>query len=137
MNPTATTRPLDLHQIHGRYADRRQRLRALDRMGTEGRAAAYDRSELDPYSCALWASDWPAELPLAANVALASRAPDKLDRVAAMRRLTPAERLGAYRANQFSLDGCCLWASLYRHEVPILNGEFEFIARSMPEVCER
>ena len=59
------------------------------------------------------------------------------ERIAALRRMSPDERLGAYRAGAFSLDTCCIWASLFGREVPLRNGEYEFIARSMPEVCER
>ena len=54
-----------------------------------------------------------------------------------LRRLGRQGRLGAYRRGEFDLDTCCLWASAYPHEVPLLNGEFEFIARAMPDVCER
>jgi hypothetical protein len=61
----------------------------------------------------------------------------KSERVAALRRMSPDERLGAYRAGAFSLDTCCLWACLFEREVPRLNGEYEFIARSTPEVCDR
>lgn len=60
----------------------------------------------------------------------------KRERVAALRRLGRAGRLAAYRRGEFDLDTCCLWASSYPGEVPLLNGEFEFIARTMPEVCE-
>jgi hypothetical protein len=58
------------------------------------------------------------------------------ERVAALRRMSPDERFAAYRRGEFDLDVCCLWACRYPREVPLLNGEFEFIARKMPEVCE-
>jgi hypothetical protein len=29
-----------------------------------------------------------------------------------------------------------VWAARWPHEVPLLQGEFEFIALTMPEVCE-
>jgi hypothetical protein len=54
----------------------------------------------------------------------------------ALRRLGRQGRLAAYRRGEFDLDTCCLWAAGYPHEVPLLNGEFEFIARTTPEVCE-
>jgi hypothetical protein len=53
-----------------------------------------------------------------------------------LRRLGREGRLAAYRRGEFDLDTCCLWASRYPSEVPLLNGEFEFIARLTPEVCE-
>ena len=45
-------------------------------------------------------------------------------------------RLAAYRRGEFDFEVCCLWAARYPDEVPLLNGEFEFIARFTPEVCE-
>jgi hypothetical protein len=53
-----------------------------------------------------------------------------------LRRLGRTGRLAAYRRGEFDLGTCCLWASRYPDEVPLLNGEFEFIAAKMPEVCE-
>ncbi len=58
------------------------------------------------------------------------------ERCLILRRLGREGRLAAYRRGEFDLDACCLWAARYPDEVPLLNGEFEFIARSMPEVCE-
>jgi hypothetical protein len=45
-------------------------------------------------------------------------------------------RLAAYRRGEFDFETCCRWAARYPHEVPLLDGEFEFIARTTPEVCE-
>jgi hypothetical protein len=58
------------------------------------------------------------------------------ERREALRRLGREGRLAAYRRGELSLDSCCLWAAGYPHEVPLLDGEFEFIARTTPEVCE-
>jgi hypothetical protein len=58
------------------------------------------------------------------------------ERRATLRRLGRHGRLAAYRRGEFDFQACCLWASRYPDEVPLLNGEFEFIARTMPEVCE-
>ena len=63
-------------------------------------------------------------------------APTSAERVAGLRRMSRDERLAAYRRGEFDLDACCLWACRYPRELPLLNGEFEFIARKMPEVCE-
>jgi hypothetical protein len=68
---------------------------------------------------------------------LDARATTRRERGDTLRRLGRAGRLAAYRRGEFDLDTCCLWASRYPHEVPLLNGEFEFIAVSTPEVCER
>jgi hypothetical protein len=53
-----------------------------------------------------------------------------------LRRLGRQGRVAAYRRGEFDFDTCCQWAAGYPDEVPLLNGEFEFIARTMPEVCE-
>jgi hypothetical protein len=58
------------------------------------------------------------------------------ERRGTLRRLGRDGRLAAYRRGEFDLDTCCLWAAGYPSEVPLLNGEFEFIARLTPEVCE-
>jgi hypothetical protein len=58
------------------------------------------------------------------------------ERREALRRLGRDGRLAAYRRGEFDLDTCCLWSAAYRHEVPLLNGEFEFIARTTPEVLD-
>jgi hypothetical protein len=50
--------------------------------------------------------------------------------------MTPNERIAAMRRGSLSMEQCCAWAARYPHQVPLINGEFEFIATSMPEVCE-
>jgi hypothetical protein len=56
--------------------------------------------------------------------------------VVTLRRLGREGRLAVYRRGEFDFDACCLWAASYPHEVPLLNGEFEFLAVKTPEVCE-
>jgi hypothetical protein len=68
---------------------------------------------------------------------LGAWATTRRERAATLRRLGREGRLAAYRRGEFGFDTCCLWASRYSHEVPLLNGEFEFIALSTPEVCGR
>ena len=58
------------------------------------------------------------------------------ERRALLLRLGRQGRLAAYRAGELDFETCCLWAARWPHEVPVLEGEFEFIARTMPEVCE-
>jgi hypothetical protein len=53
-----------------------------------------------------------------------------------VRRLGREGRLAAYRHGEVDLDACRLWAASYPREVPLLNGEFEFLAVKTPEVCE-
>jgi hypothetical protein len=53
-----------------------------------------------------------------------------------LRRLGREGRLAVHRRGEFDFDTCCLWAASYPHEVPLLSGEFEFLAVKTPEVCE-
>jgi len=51
-------------------------------------------------------------------------------------RMRPAERVAAMRRGDLSLSECLRWASRAAHEVPVLDGEFEFIAARTPEAAE-
>jgi hypothetical protein len=57
-------------------------------------------------------------------------------RLEALWRLTPNERIAAMRRGDLSMEQCCAWAARCPHQVPTINGEWEFIAAYMPEVCE-
>ena len=57
-------------------------------------------------------------------------------RLEALWRMTPNERIAAMRRGDLSMEQCCAWASRYPRQVPLINGEWEFIAAYMPEVCE-
>ena len=41
------------------------------------------------------------------------------------------------RAGELTLKECCQWAARAPREVPIVNGEFAFIAAFTPEVREQ
>lgn len=47
---------------------------------------------------------------------------------ARLARMRPGERRAAYERGELSHRQCYLWAAGWPHEVPIVNGEFEFIA---------
>jgi hypothetical protein len=49
--------------------------------------------------------------------------------------LTPSERVAAMRAGALTLAQCAAWASRYPEQVPLVNGEFEYIALRQPEVA--
>jgi hypothetical protein len=51
-------------------------------------------------------------------------------------KMTPAERVGAMRRGDLSLEQCAAWAARYPEQVPVLNGEYEYIAHLTPEACE-
>jgi len=57
-------------------------------------------------------------------------------RLEAMWRMTPNERIAAMRRGDLSMEQCCAWAARYPRQVPLIDGEWEFIAAYMPEVCE-
>ena len=59
------------------------------------------------------------------------------ERRAVFWRLSPVERIALMRAGELTLKECCQWAARVPHEVPIVNGEFEFIAAFTPEVREQ
>jgi len=50
--------------------------------------------------------------------------------------MTRDERVRAMRAGRLSLRLCLHWASRRPREVPLLNGEFEFIAVHTPEIAD-
>jgi len=51
-------------------------------------------------------------------------------------RLSHLERVALMRAGELTLGECCQWAAKAPHEVPVVNGEFEFIGAFTPEACE-
>jgi hypothetical protein len=57
-------------------------------------------------------------------------------RLEAVWRMTPNERIAAMRRGELSMEQCCAWAARYPRQVPLINGEWEFIAAYMPEVGE-
>jgi hypothetical protein len=57
-------------------------------------------------------------------------------RLWAVWEMTPNERVVAMRRGELTLEQCAAWAARYPEQVPLLNGEFEYLARYTPEVCE-
>jgi hypothetical protein len=50
--------------------------------------------------------------------------------------MNPKQRIAAMRRGELSLEQCAAWAARYPEQVPLINGEFEYLAAFMPEVCE-
>jgi hypothetical protein len=50
--------------------------------------------------------------------------------------MTPEKRVQAMRAGRLSLRLCLHWASRQPHEVPLLDGEWEFIVLTTPELAD-
>jgi hypothetical protein len=57
-------------------------------------------------------------------------------RLRALWEMTPAQRVAAMRRGELTLEQCSAWAARYPDQVPLLNGEFEYIAHLTPEACE-
>jgi len=51
-------------------------------------------------------------------------------------QMTAAQRIAAMRRGELTLEQCAAWAARYPGQVPLINGEFEYIAVLTPEVCE-
>lgn len=67
---------------------------------------------------------------------IARAAAERDARLEALWRMTPTERVAAMRRGDLTMEQCCAWASRHPKQVPLLNGEWEFIAAYTPEVCE-
>lgn len=51
-------------------------------------------------------------------------------------QMTVAQRIAAMRRGELTLEQCSAWAARHPEQVPLLNGEFEYIAMFAPEVCD-
>jgi hypothetical protein len=57
-------------------------------------------------------------------------------RLPALWQMTVAQRVAAMRRDPRTLEHCSMWAARYPEQVPLLGGEFEYLALLTPEVCE-
>lgn len=57
-------------------------------------------------------------------------------RLRSLWEMTRVQRVAAMRRGELTLEQCSAWAARYPEQVPLLNGEFEFLAALTPEVCE-
>ncbi len=69
-----------------------------------------------------------------ASSAVALPSPSLEQRRAALGRMTPAQRLAAYRRGELTFQQCCSWAARWPAEVPTVNGEYEWIALAMADL---
>ncbi len=67
---------------------------------------------------------------------LAKQRASKLECSKALWKMSADERVAAMRRGELTWGQLCEWASKARHEVPLLNGEFEFVAAHTPEVAD-
>ena len=76
----------------------------------------------------------PLGSPLVADALAAVQTRDEAMRF--LWEMTPAEREAAMWRGELTLDQCGAWARRAPHEVPLINGEFAFIAVFTPEIAE-
>jgi hypothetical protein len=55
------------------------------------------------------------------------------ERIARLDAMTAAQRLHSATTGQLTLGELLRWAARHPHEVPLVNGEFFFIAQFMPD----
>ena len=55
-------------------------------------------------------------------------------RLRALWQMTSSERVAAMRRGELTLEQCAAWAARYPEQVPLINGEFEYLAAFTPEV---
>lgn len=70
------------------------------------------------------------------SIWLARMTAERQARLKQLWAMTPSQRIAAMRAGKLTMEQCCAWAARHPEQVPLLNGEFEFIAALMPEACE-
>ncbi len=56
------------------------------------------------------------------------------ERLRPLWQMTPTQRVAAMRRGELTLEQCSAWAARYPEQVPLLNGEFEYLAAFTPEV---
>ena len=54
----------------------------------------------------------------------------------ALWQMTPTQRVAAMRRGELTLEQCAAWAARHPEQVPLLDGEFEYLTRLTPEACE-
>lgn len=57
-------------------------------------------------------------------------------RLRSLWELTASERVAAMRRGELTLEQCAAWAARYPEQVPLLDGEFEYLAAFTPEARE-
>lgn len=67
---------------------------------------------------------------------LARQRATKQERSQALWKMTADERVTAMRRGELTWGQLYEWASRAGHEVPMLNGEYEFIAAYTPEIAD-
>ena len=67
-------------------------------------------------------------LPIDAVLPAVGRTATRAEASRVLWAMTPTERVTAMRTGRLSLQQCAEWAARRPHEVPLVNGEFAYIA---------
>lgn len=62
--------------------------------------------------------------------------PTRDERLARLWDMTPAQRVAAMHRGELSLEQLAAWTRARPDEVPLLNGEFAWIAAHTPEIAD-
>jgi hypothetical protein len=57
-------------------------------------------------------------------------------RLRSLWQMNVAERIAAMRRGELTLEQLAAWSARHPDQVPLVNGEFEWIATRTPEACE-
>jgi hypothetical protein len=57
-------------------------------------------------------------------------------RLRSLWQITPDQRVAAMRRGDLSYEQLAAWSGRHPEQVPTVDGEFEWIAAKLPEVCE-
>jgi hypothetical protein len=68
------------------------------------------------------------------QTAAAERARDA--RLRRLWQMTPHQRVAAMRRGELTYEEAAAWSARHPEQVPLLNGEWEWLSAHMPEVCE-
>ena len=54
-------------------------------------------------------------------------------RLRALWQMSPAQRVAAMRGGKLTVQECAAWAARYPEQMPLVDGEYEYIAAFTPE----
>ena len=57
-------------------------------------------------------------------------------RLRSLWQMTPAQRIAAMRRGGLTYEQLAAWSARHPEQVPTVDGEFEWIAAKLPELCE-
>jgi hypothetical protein len=61
---------------------------------------------------------------------------ERAERLLPVWEMSVEQRVQTMRKGELSLEQCAAWAARYPEQVPLLNGEFEYLAAFTPEARE-